>query len=92
MITTAQIAVMGANPDNADIPFTPPEKPWKPWHSPVMILAGSDGEGNPWLWLAARCGWLSGFDSQHSPAVLASYAEMHIGQCEDCGREKARNA
>ena len=57
MITTAQIAVMGANPDNADVPFTPPVNPWRPWHSPVMILAGTDGAGNPWLYLAGRCGW-----------------------------------
>jgi len=91
MITTAQIAVMGANPDNADVPFTPPVKPWRPWHSPVMILDGSDGAGNPWLYLAGRCGWFLGFDSQHDPAALAGYAQSHIGQCEECGKEAARH-
>lgn len=87
MITDAQIAIMGADPANADLPFAAPDQPHKPWHSPVMLLAGTDGEGKPWLWLAARCGWFVGYDSQHSPWVLARYADMHVEQCGICKKD-----
>lgn len=84
MITAYQIAVMGADEGNADVPPVAPEWPWEPWHSPVMVLAGCDASGTHWLWLAARCGWFIGFAPQHSPAVLAEIAATHTRGCAAC--------
>jgi hypothetical protein len=56
--------------------------PWKPWSAPVMLLAGSDRSGEPWLWLACRCGWYLGYSPQIDPDYLAKAAKTHRDECE----------
>jgi hypothetical protein len=90
MITEAQVAMMGADPANADMPFLAPGDPWEPWHSPVMVLAGSDPSGRPWLYLAARCGWFLGFAPQGSAHSLAQIATAHTESCASCRKELER--
>ena len=88
MITAAQIRVMGADPINgnpgAPDPFGSVPGPWSPWSAPVMVLAGEASDGSPWLWLAGRCGWFSGFERQMDPDALAETARQHREQCAEC--------
>lgn len=88
MITTQQVAIMGADQANAVVPESAaeaPEQPWEPWSAPVMLLAGAAPDGTPWLWLAGRCGWFLGFERQYDPDQMALSARRHRESCTECG-------
>lgn len=82
--------ITGADPANGR-PAQPGteghREPHEPWSAPVMVIAGyrpagTEGAGEPWLYLACVCGWWLGYAPQMDPAELARIAGIHGENCE----------